>query len=194
MIEPSREEITGLLEAWRRGEDSALDRLIPLAHRELHRLAHHYMSQEQSGHTLQSTALVNELYIRLLDCARVGWRDRVHFFSVCAHLLRRILIDHARSQRRLKRGGGAQHIPLDESRIASDQREIDFLALDQSLKNLEKLDSRKARTVELLFFGGMTVEEAAEVLGVSGGTVKRDWSFARAWIFRELSRNSGGAE
>jgi RNA polymerase sigma factor (TIGR02999 family) len=180
------QEITELLLAWGRGEEAALDRLIPLVYDELHRLAHHYMRQERPGRTLQSTALVHEAYQRLIDSRNVRWQDRTHFFAVSAQLMRRILVDFARSRRYLKRGGEACHLSLDEALTVSRQRGPELVALDDALSALAVTDARKSRVVELRFFGGLTVEETAEVLKVSPETVMRDWRLAKVWLLREL--------
>ena len=185
MTESSREEITELLKAWSQGDNIALERVTPMVYRELRQLAHHYMVREREGHTLQTTALINEAYLRLVDCVRVSWQDRAHFFAVCAKLMRRILVDHARSRQRVKRGAAIPPISLDEAAIVSHEPDPDLLDLDQALTRLGRLDQRKSRVVELRFFGGLSVEETADVLAVSPGTVKRDWSLARAWIHRE---------
>ncbi|MFN2512348.1 MAG: sigma-70 family RNA polymerase sigma factor [Pyrinomonadaceae bacterium] len=185
----SPKEITELLVAWGDGDQAALDELTPLVHEELHRLAHHYMGGERTGHTLQTTALVNEAYIRLIDWKNVRWQSRAHFFGVSAQLMRRILVDFARSKGYRKRGGGAPGVSLDEAAFVSDEKGDDLVALDEALWSLAKLDERQSKVVELRFFGGLSVEETAEVLKVSSGTVRRDWSLARAWLHRELAGN-----
>ena len=179
--------ITQLLVAWNNGDDQALQRLIPLVHDELHRLAHTYMRGERTGHPLQTTALVNEAYLRLIDSSRVRWQNRAHFFAASARLMRRILVDFARARRKHKRGGGLVHIPLDEALVAGEQT-TDVIALDDALKALAAVDERKSRVVELRYFGGLSVEETAEVLKISAVTVMRDWGFAKAWLLRELDR------
>ena len=184
------EEVTQLLLAWSHGDRSALDRLIPLVSTELHRLAHHYMRDERAGHTLQTTALVNEAYVRLVDASRVEWRDRAHFFAVSANLMRRILVDFARKRRYRKRGGGAVMIALDEDDIPNPQPGPDIVALDEALEALAAFDPSAASIVELRFFGGLTVEETAEVVGVSPRTIKREWAAAKAWLLGEM----GGGE
>lgn len=181
-----QDEVTGLLRAWSSGEDSALKQLTPLVHQELRRLAHHYMAGERPDHTLQTTALVNEAYVRLVDCRKVKWQDRAHFFAISARLMRRILVDYARTRRYLKRGGAAQRISLDDGMSISAQPGEDVMALDEALTELAGFDPRMARVVELRFFGGLSVEETADVLKVCGGTVMRDWRMARAWLLREL--------
>jgi RNA polymerase sigma factor (TIGR02999 family) len=184
---PSPEEVTQLLVAWSNGDQSALDRLIPLVHDELHRLAHRYMGREHSGHTLQTTALVNEAYLRLIDAGNMRWQNRAHFFAISANLMRRILVDYARSRNYVKRGGEAHHVSLDEAAIFSEDRAPDLVALDDALQGLAAFDPRKSRVVELRFFGGLSVGESAEVLNVSPDTVKRDWRLAKSWLLRELS-------
>jgi len=178
-----------MLHAWCQGDQSALERLIPLVHDELHRLAHRYMLRERPDHTLQTTALLNEAYLRLIDASRVEWRNRAHFFAISANLMRRILVDFARSRGYQKRGGNLHKVELDEGRIASPGRSVDLIALDDALNALAALDPRHAQVVELRFFGGLGEEEAAEVLGVSSRTVKRDWAMAKAWLAREMKRS-----
>jgi RNA polymerase sigma factor (TIGR02999 family) len=188
MTTHSPKEITRLLVAWGDGDESALAELTPLVYQELHRLAHHYMNGERADHTLQTTALVNEAYVRLIDWKNVRWQSRAHFFAVSAQLMRRILVDFARSRDYRKRGGGARAVALDEAALVSDDKGTDLVALDEALVSLAKLDARQSKVVELRFFGGLSIEEAAEVLKVSPGTVRRDWSLARAWLHRELSK------
>ena len=180
--------VTQLLVAWTHGEQAALDQLVPLVHAELQRLAHRHMARERPGHTLQTTGLVNEVYLRLVDVNQVRWQDRVHFFAVSSQLMRRILVDFARSRRYLKRGGGAQKVTFDEALIPSPKRGQDLLLLDDALNALERVDARKSRVVELRFFGGLSVEETAEVLKVSQETILRDWKLAKAWLTREMSK------
>ena len=180
------DDLTQLLVAWSEGDAGALDKLIPLVHDELRRLAHRYMSGERTGHTLETTALVNEAYIRLIDSSRVQWQNRAHFFAVSAQLMRRILVDYARSHRSMKRGGGLQPVTLDDALALSPGRDPDLGALDEALVRLASLDERKSRVVELSFFGGLAVEETAEVLGVSAETVMRDWRLAKAWLMKEM--------
>jgi len=186
MPTPSPIEVTQLLLAWSQGDRSALDRLIPLVYEELRRLAHRYMGQERTGHTLQTTALVNEAYLRLIDSSQVQWQNRAHFFAVSAQLMRRILVDFARAHRNLKRGGEAQRVSLDEALLAPQEPDADLVALDEALTALAAIDPRQAQAVELRFFGGLSVEETAEVLKVSPETVHRDWRVAKAWLLREL--------
>jgi len=181
------DEVTGLLLAWSQGDESALQKLIPVVYEELRRLAHHYMSLERPGHTLQTTALIHEAYQRLINTPNVRWQDRSHFFAVCAQLMRRILVDHARSRQYLKRGGGVQRVSLDHALEVSQDQSTDLFAIDGALTALAVVDARKAQVVELRFFGGLTVEETAEVLKVSAETVLRDWKFAKVWLLRELA-------
>ena len=179
-------DISKLLHAWRDGDQRALERLTPIVYGELHRLARRYMQRERAGQSLQTTALVNEAYMRLVDYKRMKWQNRAHFFAVSAQLMRRILVDHAR-RHNLKRGGGVHHVPLEETAIMGGMRAADVVALDDALKTLAGLDPRKVQVVEMRFFGGLSVEETAEVLKVSAVTVMRDWSTARAWLYRELA-------
>jgi len=185
------QEVTQLLQAWRGGDQAALDRLIPLIHAELHRLAHHYMLRERVGHTLQTTALVNEAYLRLVDASQVAWENRAHFLAISANLMRRILVDFARSRGYQKRGGNAVKVEFDEARVPSVGRGAEVVALDEALQALAAFDERGAKVVELRFFGGLTEEETGEVLGVSARTVKREWASAKAWLLREMK--GGGA-
>jgi RNA polymerase sigma-70 factor, ECF subfamily len=178
--------VTTLLLAWGNGDEQALDELIPLVHRELRRMAQRAMAGEHAGHTLQPTALVNEVYLRLVDIKSVQWNDRAHFFALSARLMRRILVDLARSKRYEKRGGGVPTISLDDDSIPALERTKDLVALDEALQRLSELDPRRSQVVELRFFGGLGVEETAEVLNVSRHTVMRDWTLARTWLFREL--------
>ncbi len=187
-MESSAHEITRLLQAWSEGDKSALERLVPLVYEELHRLAHHFMARERPGHTLQTGALLNEAYLRLIDSAQPSWQNRAHFFAVSAQAMRRILVDWARSRQALKRGGEARPLELEEALVVGDARAADFVALDDALKALAALDPRKKEVVELRFFGGLSVEETAEVLKVSPETVMRDWKFAKGWLRRELSK------
>jgi RNA polymerase sigma-70 factor, ECF subfamily len=181
------EQITELLLEWNAGNRQALDRLIPLVEAELKRLAHHYMGGERAGHPLQTTALVNEAYLRLVNSSRVQWRDRAHFFGVSAQLMRRVLVDVARASNKLKRGGQAVVVPLDEARDQAGPQSVDLVLLDLALHKLAEFDERKSRVVELRFFGGLTVEQTAEALGVSAVTVMRDWDLAKTWLLRELT-------
>lgn len=188
MAIPSSVEVTQLLLAWSQGEPAALERLVPLVHAELSRLAHHYMAAEREGHTLQTTALVNEAYLRLVDSSQVRWQNRAHFMAVSAQLMRRILVDFARSRNYLKRGAGAQQVSLDEAMLISEAPDLDLLELDKALMQLATVDARKSQVVELRFFGGLTEEEAAEVLKVSPETVRRDMRLAKTWLLREMDK------
>jgi RNA polymerase sigma-70 factor (ECF subfamily) len=190
MSSPVPVNVTQLLLAWSQGDEAALDRLIPVVYRELRRLAHRHMRGERPGHSLQTTALVHEAYQRLVDTPHVHWQDRTHFFAVCAQLMRRILVDFARSRRYQKRGGGLRLVSLDEAMAAPLERSRDLVALDEALTALAAIDPRKAKVVELRFFGGLTAEETAEVLGVSPDTVLRDWKMAKVWLLNELSGGS----
>jgi RNA polymerase sigma-70 factor (ECF subfamily) len=178
-------QVSGLLRAWSEGDRGALDKLTPIVYDELHSLARHYMRREHSGHTLQTTALVNEAYMRLVDYKRMQWQNRAHFFAVAAQVMRRILVDHAR-RHNLKRGRGVQHVSLEETAIVGGELSVDFVTLDKAMIELARLDPRKVQVVEMRFFGGLSVEETAEVLKVSPVTVMRDWSTAKAWLYREL--------
>ncbi len=179
-------DVSRLLRAWSRGDQTALDRLTPIVYAELHRLAGHYMKRERPGHSLQTTALVNEAYMRLVDYKRMQWQNRAHFFAVSAQLMRRILVEHAR-RRNLKRGGGVQHVSLEKAAVVGGRRGSDLVALDDAMNALARLDARKEQVVEMRFFGGLSVEETAEVLKVSAVTVMRDWSTAKAWLYREMT-------
>jgi len=188
MASDSSPDITQLLMAWNQGDQTALDQLIPLVYAELRRLAERYMARESPGHTLQTTALVNEAYLRLIDQRQVRWQNRAHFFGVSAQLMRRILVDLARARHYLKRGGEARQVELDEALVISPERDADLVALDDALQALAAFDPRKAQVVELRFFGGLSVAETAEVLQISTDTVTRDWQAAKAWLYREMSR------
>jgi RNA polymerase sigma-70 factor (ECF subfamily) len=187
MTTPASHEVTQLLIAWSNGNQAALDKLMPLVDRELHRLAHHYMRRENAGHTLQTTALVNEAYLKLIDQKHVHWKSRAHFFALSAQLMRRILVDHARNRRYAKRGGGANRISFDEAMVVSPEKGADLIALDEALDKLAAIDGRKSKVVELRFFGGLSVEETAEALHVSAVTVMREWSMAKAWLYNTLN-------
>ena len=180
-------EITQLLAEWSEGNQAALDQLYPLVYKELRRLAHGYLRRERKGHTLQTTALINEAYLRLVDQKHVHWANRSHFFGISAQIMRRILIDHARRYDYAKRGGGAQRISLDEAAIVAKQRGQTLLMLDEALNSLAKIDPRRSQVVELRYFGGLNNEEIAGVLKISENTVTRDWNMARAWLYQELS-------
>jgi RNA polymerase sigma factor (TIGR02999 family) len=184
---PSKIEVTQLLKAWGQGDDGALGRLIPLVQNELHRLARRYMSRERPDHTLQTTALVNEVYLRLVDMPQMSWQDRAHFFAISARMMRRILTDFARSRNYKKRGGTALHVSFDEALAVSQEQDAEIVAIDDALSQLAALDSRKSQVVELRFFGGLSEVEIAEVLKVSPETVRRDWRFAKSWLHRVLS-------
>ena len=179
-------DVTRLLQAWSQGETSALEKLTPLVYKELHRLAHRYMSFENPGHTLQTTALVNEAYLRLVS-NRATWQNRAHFFAISAQLMRQILVDFARSRHQWKRGGKVQRVSLDEALVSAEEPGADLVALDDALKALAVVDPRKSRVVELRFFGGLSIEETAEVMKVSDLTVSRDWKLAKLWLLREMS-------
>ena len=192
MSSPSTNEVTQLLVSWSNGDESALDKLMPLVHQELRRLAKGYMRRERPGHTLQTTALINEAYLRLVDWKNVQWQNRSHFFAVAAQMMRRILVDFARSRPLPKRDGGARLADLDEAAVLTDEKETDLIALDEALTALAAVDARKSQIVEMKFFGGLSVEETAEVLKLSPVTVMREWSKAKAWLYRELSRSATG--
>lgn len=189
MEQPASQEITRLLLSWGNGNKAALDELMPLVYEELRRLAKHYMRGQKEGHTLQATALVNEAYLRLVDSSRVQWQNRAHFFAISAQLMRRILVDFARTKNSLKRGGEQIKVTLDERIAVPFERGTDLVALDEALENLAKFSPRQSQIVELRYFGGLTEEEIAEALNVSTRTVRRDWSVARAWLYRELNDN-----
>jgi RNA polymerase sigma factor (TIGR02999 family) len=189
MTTPPTSELTQLLVDWRRGDKAALDKLMPIVYQELRRMARRYMRGEHVGHTLQSAALVNEAYLRLINIKNMDWQNRAHFFAMAAQLMRRILVDHARSRNYAKRGGAQQQkLSLSEADQFAGKQDVDVVALDDALKRLAAMSEQQGKIVELRFFGGLTIEEAAEVLGVSHATVERDWAVARAWLRRELSR------
>jgi RNA polymerase sigma factor (TIGR02999 family) len=188
MTAPSSPNVTELLKAWSNGEQESLEQLMPLVYSELHRLAHRYMGRERQGHTLQSTALVHEAYERLINLKEVSWQNRAHFFGVSAQLMRRILVDYARSRRYTKRGGEWRQVPLNEAVAVFRDRQTDIVALDDALRDLADIDPRKARVVEMRFFGGLSIDETAEVLHVSAETVLRDWRLAKVWLLRQLSQ------
>lgn len=187
---PPPSDITDLLVSWQDGDQAALERLVPLVEKELHRLAHAYMRRENHDHTLQTTALINETFLQLVDQSRVRWQNRAHFYGIAAQLMRRILLSHARHKHREKRGGGAYKVSLSEVDMMSEERSAELLALDEALQRLSGIDARKGRVVELKYFGGLSVKEIAEVLDVSPVTVARDWEMARVWLARELSHES----
>ncbi|HET6891899.1 MAG TPA: sigma-70 family RNA polymerase sigma factor [Pyrinomonadaceae bacterium] len=187
MPAPSPREVTQLLLDWSNGDQAAFDELMPLVYGELRQMAHRYMNRERRGHTLQTTALVNEAYFKLVDQKKIRWQNRAHFFAVAAQAMRRILIDYARKQRYAKRGEGAPMVSLDEAAIMSQERAADLVALDEALEGLAAIDPQQSRVVELRFFGGLTIEETAEVLKLSVDMVKREWATAKAWLAREMS-------
>jgi RNA polymerase sigma-70 factor, ECF subfamily len=193
MTVPAAHEITQLLQAWGSGDEQALEKLTPLVHTQLRRVARHYMAGERSGHVLQTNALVNETYLRLFDCQKLNWCDRAHFFAVCSQLMRRVLIDIARAARSQKRGGGATHVALEEALGLGQHASVEVTALNDALDALAKLDARKERVVAFRFFSGLSVEETAEVLKVSKETVARDWRLAKAWLLRELTERRQNA-
>jgi RNA polymerase sigma-70 factor, ECF subfamily len=183
-------ELTDLLQAWRSGDRAALDRLVSLVYAELHRLAHHYIARERPGLTLQTSALVNEAYLRLIDASQVDWRDRAHFFAVAAALMRQVLIQYARLRHSQKRGGSALRVEFSEAFIPSPERDADLIALDDALNDLARTDPREAKIVEMRFFGGLSEAETAHVLGISDRTVRREWDHAKVWLLRELKRGA----
>ena len=190
--ESNTQEVSTLLRAWSGGDQNALEKLTPIVYEELHKLARRYMRRERPGHSLQTTALVNEAYIRLVDYKRMQWQNRAHFFAVSAQLMRRILVDHAR-RHNLKRGGGVQHVSLDDASVVGGE-DTDLVALDDAMNSLARLDPRKVQVVEMRFFGGLSVEEVAEALGVHPNTVIRDWGLAKVWLKRELSPKGAPAD
>jgi RNA polymerase sigma factor (TIGR02999 family) len=181
------QQVTQLLADWSGGDSGALEKLIPLVQPELHRLAHHYMGREAIGHTLQTTALLNEAYLQLVDDPKRSWQNRTHFVAAAAQLMRRIMVDHARERRALKRGGGALKVSLDDAALVTERRSEELLALDEALQELAVLDPRKSQIVELRYFGGMTIEETATFLKMSHRSVEREWTMAKAWLYRALS-------
>lgn len=191
MTKPAPEEVSQLLRDWSDGDRSALDKVMPVVYQELRRLARHHMRNERAGHTLQTTALVNEAYLRLADYRSMRWQSRAHFFAGAAQVMRRILVEHARSRNFAKRGGGAQKVSLDEAAVVSAGRSAEVIAVDEALIELESWDPRKSRIVELRFFGGLSIEETAEVLKVSPTTVQREWRSAKAWLYRAISEGGG---
>lgn len=194
MTGSSAGEVSQLLRIWGGGDDSALEKLIPLVYNQLRKIAHHQMTKERAGHTLQTTALINEAYIRLIGATAVSYKDRAHFFALSAQLMRRVLVDHARGRRRVKRGGATQNVSLQESLAIPAGRDISIIELDDALTSLAAVDARKAKTVELRFFGGFSVEETAKILNVSVRTIMNDWRFARVWLLRELGRKGKEVE
>lgn len=186
----SGNDVTELLVAWSNGNQAARDQLMGVVYDELHRLARRYMRRESPGNTLQTSALVNEAFLRLVDQRNVHWQNRAHFFGIAAQMMRRILVDHARSRTSAKRGGGAQKLSLDETLVVSEERSAEVVAVHEALEELTKFDARKGQIVELRFFGGLSIDETADVLGVSPGTVMHDWTLAKAWLRREISAES----
>ena len=187
MPTPSPQEVTQLLADWGKGDRSALDKLLPLVHSELRRIAQRQMSQERPGHTLQATALVNEAYLKLAGQQGFDWQNRAHFFAVCAQVMRHILIDHARAHARDKRGGGAVKVSLNDALVVAEDQAAHFIALDEALRVLERLDTQKGKIVELRYFGGLSVEQTAEVMNISPRTVRREWQRAKAWLYRMMT-------
>ena len=183
----SPQQVTELLTAWSSGDQAARDRLVSLVYDELHRLAHKYMKREAPGHTLQTSALVNEAFVKLVDQRNVRWQNRAHFFAIAAHVMRRILVDHARGRQAAKRGAGVHPVSFDDGLYVSEKRNAEVVAVHEALEQLAKFDQRKGQVVELRFFGGLSIDETAQVLGVSPGTVMRDWTLAKAWLLREIS-------
>ena len=190
----SPQEITRLLADWNAGDAQALERLAPLVYAELRRIARRQIGREREGHTLQATALVNEAYLRLAGGEGLALRDRAHFYAVCAQVMRHVLVDHARAHARDKRGGGAPHVPLDEAANAAAAASAEVIALDEALRGLEEVDPQKARVVALRYFTGLSIEETAEVLGVSPTTVRREWRRAKAWLYRAITEDEGGVD
>jgi RNA polymerase sigma factor (TIGR02999 family) len=184
--------VTQLLDEWRGGNEDALEKLFPLVRPELHRLAHHYMSRERPGHTLQTTAVLHEAYLRLADDTKPRWQNQAHFVAAAARLMRRIMVDHARERRSLKRGGGALKVTLDETALVTESRSEELLALDEALEKLSAQDPRKSQIVELRYFGGLTVDETAEFLKLSPRSVEREWTMARAWLYRAINGDETG--
>jgi RNA polymerase sigma factor (TIGR02999 family) len=190
MSETPPGEVTRLLQAWSDGDANALEQLTPLVYVELRRIARRYMGRERPDHTLQTSALINEAYLRLVDASKVPWQNRVHFFAVSARVMRRILVDFARTRQNLKRGGGARTVSLDDAKVTASEPSVDLFALNQALDRLAALSPRQSRVVEMRYFGGLTEEEMADVLNVSPRTVRHDWGLARAWLYRELTRST----
>ena len=190
MTTASPNEVTQLLVAWANGNEAALEQLMPIVYEELHRLAHRYMRREHPGHTLQTTALVNEAYFRLVDQKHMQWQNRAHFFAISAQLMRRILVDHARSHQYAKRGGDAHKVSLDGGAVIAQEQAADLISLDDALRSLAAIDERKSKIVELRFFGGLNVEETAEALKISPRTVMREWTMAKAWLYRTISHEA----
>lgn len=190
MLDPTASPVTDLLVRWRSGDGDALQALIPLVYDEMRRLAHRYLRRERPGHTLQSTALVHEAFVRLTGNALPQWEDRAHFFGIAAHLMRQILVEYARSRNASKRGGAVVKLAIDGLEEGSPKPDLDIVALDDALKDLARIDPQQSRVVELRFFSGLSIEDTAEALGISESTVKRDWNTARVWLYRELDRTA----
>ena len=188
MATPSTAQVTNLLVAWGQGDEAAFEQLIPVVHGELRRIARRHMGGERGGHTLQPTALVNEAYVKLIDAQHVQWQDRAHFFAMSSRLMRRVLVDRARARGYQKRGGGAHQVTLDDAHLGVKEKAADIIALDDALTTLAAIDERKSQVVEMRYFGGLSVEETAEALGVSVRTIKRDWTMAKLWLLRELKK------
>ena len=187
-MQNSPRDVTELFTEWTKGDRASLDALMPFIYKELHLLAHRYLGSERQNHTLQTTALVNEVYLLLAGQRRVNWKNKSHFFAVCAHLVRRVLVDYARNKHRAKRGGGCAAIDLDSAPVMSAERSSEFIILDEALDQLERIDPRKRQIIEFRYFGGLTTEQVAELLGISPRTVMRDWQLAKAWLHREMQR------
>jgi RNA polymerase sigma factor (TIGR02999 family) len=188
MPTPSNSDVTALLLAWGQGDNGAFDRLVPVVHAELRRIAHRHMRHERGDHTLQATALVNEAFLKLIDARQIQYQDRAHFFALSSRLMRQVLVDWARARGYQKRGGGASNVTLDEGRVGVVERPADVVALDEALDSLAEIDARKSQVVEMRFFGGLSIEETAAALGISERTVKRDWTMAKLWLLRELKK------
>jgi RNA polymerase sigma-70 factor (ECF subfamily) len=193
-MQQTPQNVTQLLIGWSKGDKQALDALLPLVYDELRRQAARYLRHERVGHTLQTTALIHEAYLKLVDQKNVHWQNRAHFFGIAAQLMRRILVDHARTKKRAKRGGSDVRVSFSKANVFAKSQDLDIVALDEALDRLAELDEQQSKIVELRFFSGLTVEETAEVLGISAATVKRDWSMARAWLHREISGENPGNE
>jgi RNA polymerase sigma factor (TIGR02999 family) len=187
-VKPTTHEVTELLQDWGEGDESALERLLPLVYDELHRLAHQHMRREQPGHILQTSALINEAYMRMVDSPRIHWQNRAQFFGIAVRVMRRILVDEARKRKSHKRGGDVIYVTLNEATNVAQEQAANVIALDDALKSLEAIDPRQSKIIELRFFGGLSIDETAQVLEVSPGTVMRDWTFARAWLKNEMSQ------
>ncbi len=191
-MEQDEQQITELLIAWNSGDESSLEHLLPVVETELRKIAHNYMRRENGNHTLQTTALVNEAYLKLIDQTRAGWQNRAHFFAISAQIMRRILLNHARDRVAGKRGGGAEHVELEEAVILTKEKSAELIALDEALNKLAEFDKTKSRIVELLYFGGMTIDETTEVLGIAPSTVSAHWKVARAWLGKEIRGEKAG--